>query len=273
MTQLSLTFVIDNAKSTIHLFSVSAPLAPNSFASNISFVQWGNGAGIVLYSDRLALPEVFTDPSPYQIAVNQWMTAKASLLVTPLTLAQAQAIKNSLIDGVYAYKRQSPLTVSTSQGSLTFSMDDQYGVLQAPGAIPIAQILLGGMGSIETMVQGVVSSYNTAAANDAYYNESEMFAGLSIATTGNSWTDYLSIHAYGISASSPALPAITTTPVLLPIGATSYPPFTTADQLAIINAAVAQKSREQLIWSQKRAAVNALTSVASVVAYDTTTGW
>jgi hypothetical protein len=68
-------------------------------------------------------------------------------------------------------------------------------------------------------------------------------------------------------------PVPTTNVQWIPIGATAAVDVTTDEQQAIL-AGISERTNElNLIRNQKNAAVNALTTIASVIAYDVTTGW
>jgi hypothetical protein len=78
--------------------------------------------------------EPFTDPTPYLPVINNWLLAASGQLLgasaphqpisTPqnpaLTPAQAQTVKTSLLDALFAVKRQAPITV----GGQTYNASD-----------------------------------------------------------------------------------------------------------------------------------------------------
>src|SRR6185295_16053609 len=59
----------------------------------------------------------------------------------------------------------------------------------------------------------------------------------------------------------------------IPIGATAPVDVATDEQQAILSGISERTNELNLIRNQKNAAVNALTTIASVIAYDVTTGW
>ena len=104
MTNVDLQFRLDRTRSLIYISSMHAKMTANTLPSNVDYVSFANGVGQIIYSDRQRTPESFTDPSPYQTYVNQWITAMATA-TPPLTLAQAIAIKQAFISTIYNLKR------------------------------------------------------------------------------------------------------------------------------------------------------------------------
>jgi hypothetical protein len=110
----------------------------SSIPANVEMVWWNSAQGTqsgggpqgtppsgeILYNDRIAIRETFTDPSPYIAIINQWLLAAArqvagaslphqpnlTVPATALTVAQAQMVKNTILDGLFALKRKAPIT-------------------------------------------------------------------------------------------------------------------------------------------------------------------
>ena len=125
MTQMNLSFVIDAARATMRLSGIRAPVVTSgNLAANVAYVNFDTvSGGNILYNDRPQIPETFSDPSPYQALLNQWIAAMSSS--TPaLTLAQSQAIKCSLVDAISSVKRQAPISVATSIGTKNWDASD-----------------------------------------------------------------------------------------------------------------------------------------------------
>jgi hypothetical protein len=296
MTTLPLEFQLDSKKSTVRLFGLTQPITSNSLATNVSFVQWDGitGVGKITYNDRLPLPEQFTDPSPYQTYVNQWMTAGANLLTNPLSLAQAQAVKSSLIDSIWAGKRQAPISVTTSLGAYSFDASDVLsGALNIGAWLPAVASIITEVNAINSDVASAIASLISYINSGFTSSDNQINSYTSTLTTqlnanwhyftGNSYpvpdpTQSASSISVGAIPSSiysePAALTTLTSPVkMLPIGSTSYPAFTLADLFAVLTAVQTQRANELAARATKQAAVAALTTVANVIVYDATTGW
>lgn len=323
MTQLAdFSFVINRSLGTIHLNSVGASLTTNTLAANVSFVQYDSdvGTGRITYNDRPALPELFTDPSPYQTYINQWITAAASFSPA-LTLAQARAVKNGLIDSIWAGKRQAPISVVTSLGTYNFDANDILsGALNIGAWMPavaslIAQGTVPQFAAINTAITNMLTTINAAIAALTNSVNVDIVGGAGLEVqintalsricsegnqdftdiitqlntlTGGGYTpvpqtlDYTTVSVSAVTGGSgaytppsalTALPTLTAPVKMLPVGSTSYPAFTLADQFAVLTAIQTQRANELAVRATKQAAVAALATVANVIAYDTTTGW
>lgn len=295
MAQLSLSFTISNLDSTIHLFSLRAPLTANALPSNVKFVQFDSKAGgQILYGDRQAIPELFTDLSPYQSYLNQWITSAAAASPA-LTLAQARAIKCAMVEAIYSVKRQMPVTVQITAGSHAWDVSD---AAVARFIAPLSGLLyIDPLNAISATLETMRTALNTWASNIGT-NQGATQSGLSsICTQVNAAIN--NARAQGLSgggdavsfdfavaslsvtlsttASNPlgAIPSQATAPTIqmVPFGETDLVTLPIADVQAIILAIAANNAKYQRINAQKQAAVNALSSIASVAAYDVTTGW
>jgi hypothetical protein len=297
MTTLPLQFQFDNVKGLMFVLGEPQPITAAALASNINFVQWDavTAIGKIIYNDRLPLPEQFTDPSPYQTQVNQWMTSAAALATNPLSLAQAQAVKSSLIDSIWLGKRTANVTVSTSLGSYTFNPTDLFSSdvmnwLPALAAI-VAQVnatnsdIATMVGTINTAISTVCGEANTAANTVTSELNSNFAAYYAFYSThvfpyGEGNGSSPNLPNWGISNTSPAsysgpsvLASLTAPIKMLPVGSTSYPAFTLADLFAVLAAVQTQRANEAVVRASKQAAVAALSTVASCISYDATTGW
>ena len=295
MTTLPISFQIDNTKGTIRLYGFPWSITPGSLALNINFVQWDGvtNTGLIYYNDRIAIPESFPDPSPYQSYINSWMSGAASgaaPFTAPLTLSQAQAVKAGLIDSIWSVKRQAPLVVTTSLGHFTFDCNDgsNSASFSISNALPLINSTSAYANSINSAVAAVVSKFNTAFTDIAININSSggtlasesmadfnLLASGSITSQGGQNVAWTAVPNYGTqSYSAPgALPLMSMGVEMLPIGSTSYPAFSVSDMCTIFNALEAQRSNELLVRAGKQAALAALSTVSSVIAYDVTTGW
>lgn len=299
MTQVAdFNFVIDNRLTTIHINAIGASIASGSLAPNISLVQFdaASGVGRITYNDRPPLPELFSDPSPYQPQINSWMSVLSGATV-PLTLAQAQAVKGALVDAIWSGKRQAAVSVSTSLGSFSFDANDILsGALNIGTWMTAAASLITDVNStntaIGTAVAAIITSVNSAlstvttttvsdvnglagAINTviASFNSQAVTQGVAITLSNVSGASPFSASASASYSGPSALPALTAPVKMLPVGATSYPAFTLADLFAVITAVQTQRNNEAAARNTNQAAIAALTTVAQCIAFDATTGW
>lgn len=299
MTTASMTFDINTALKTIRVFAIGQPIT-NALATNIDFVLWNGttGLGKIFYNDRQPVPETFTDPSPYQTYINQWMTGVAAAQTFPLTLAQAIAVKSSLLDSVWAGKRQAPVSVVTSLGTFSFDANDVVSnAMNLANVTAMAETVynlsITSIGALVTSTNSAIAQINSdlnntggiSAALNSIANELVQNDDYLGAVTSNlpvpfgppgSGTTPLALspsfaNVPNVSASTSAAAA---TPIkILAIGDTSYKAFTIGDCITILNAIAVQRAAEALVRATKQAALAALTTVPLVIAYDTTTGW
>lgn len=298
MTTLAdFSFVINSALGTIHVNAVGATLTSNSLAANVQYVQFdaSTGVGQIMYNDRPSIPELFQDPSPYQTYVNQWITAEAALAKLPLTLAQAQAVKCALVQAIYAVKRQQPVNVTVSAGNNNWDASDQavarMNVLAGFAYIDNVNSLISTLNSeistLNTNVtdsNGLRSAYTTFVTNlqtnlNSWVSTLNSSEAASINNPPASWTSVsnMSVPPAGSTTAMNTLSNISSITVptmkLLPYGGTSLVTVTPTDVGAILSAIATQNANEAVANATKQAAVNALTTIANVVAYDATTGW
>jgi hypothetical protein len=158
----------------------------SSIPSNVQTVFWYGAkqsgdpsSGEILYNDRVAVREPFTDPSPYLPLINNWMLAAAGRLfgASPphqvvktslppqLSPAQAIAIKGGLLDALFAVKRQAPITF---QGQ-TYDGGDKETSAMANAISGAAQQVIDSANSqvnsaLSTLAATVQSQSNAALA-------------------------------------------------------------------------------------------------------------
>lgn len=112
MATLDFSLRLDQLRGKVSVNSILVNVDP-ALALNVNFVSFAKGQGSIIYNDRVGLPELFTDPSPYQTQVNAWLFTM-SIAPQPITLAQAKLVKIALINAIYSVKRQVPVTVTVS---------------------------------------------------------------------------------------------------------------------------------------------------------------
>jgi len=302
-------FTIDVANARMTINGVSEAIAVTGLAQNISYIRFSDGGGgSILYNDRPALPAPFADPSPYQSYFNAWITAAAAASPA-LLLSQAQSLKAALVNAIYLMKRQAPVSVPVSAGTFAWDASDAAVARLAPLAgflyvDPLNAVLSGGPGAtltelvadLNTMVANLnvwATHFNTLNSNLATYAstlatdmanwasaintaERTAIAGwqtigapatpASPATTGNTG---LGGFTESFSSAQIAAPSIQ----LMPVGATAPVSLTPTDLQQVVVAMAAQNVKYQTTSASKQAAVNALSTIAAVAAYDATTGW
>jgi hypothetical protein len=160
----------------------------SSIPTNVQLVHWYGASqtpsGEVLYNDRVAIREPFTDPTPYLTVINNWIKAAGGILppdpvlgaattphsptklttptqsstsgpYPPLTVSQAQAVKNNLIDGLFANKRQAPITF----------MGNQYDASDSEASAMANAISAAAKQNIDAITGSVDSAFSTYSGN------------------------------------------------------------------------------------------------------------
>lgn len=279
MSTTILKFFIDVPSQRVSISGVSSGVATN-LAANVGFVRFENAVGSIIYNDRPAIPDTFTDPSPYQSYLNAWITAQAALQTNPLTLAQAQAVKVALVQAVYAVKRQQPVTVTVNSTSYQWDASD---IALARMAAVAGNLYADPTNSLVTTLNSWATSFNTLQSN------LNTFA-TNLQTTFNNETSATNTKESGITGwvtltapTSPSSPAVGNesplsslsagTIQIVPVGATAAVTMTPTDLKNIMAAIATQNTNEAVVNANKTAAVNALSTISAVAAYDATTGW
>src|SRR5262245_20107903 len=81
--------------------------------ADVRFVFWHGTYGEILrdQSTKFSVRERFLDPSPYVPIFNRFIAASETA-TPPATLAQAKAIKIAMVQSLFDFKRQAPITTS-----------------------------------------------------------------------------------------------------------------------------------------------------------------
>jgi hypothetical protein len=285
--------VVDNAELTI-----SCAALP----TNVEMVVYNEIDGKIEYNDRPSVRIAFTDPSPYQTLINSWITAAAAQ--TPaLQLAQAKQVKNDLIDGVFHHKRRLPFTLGPWQYDARDDNVQALDLLVQSNASASSENS-GLIGSINTAFSNLVNALNTnvgqhntsAGAVNAWSNSNYLawtktigsgilIAGSSLYALGYPFGDAPVPPGQGgfVLMNSLSAPTVsgTVNTSLSYTGSVTHQPLNatspqTIDTNSVHNAITGIASRRNTLNADrmaKKAAVNALTTIPAVVAYDATTGW
>jgi len=246
-------FIIDTKTSVMSIDNAVAYNINTAGLSNtIYYVVWNSKnyiqPGQIQYYNSTAVRSSFSDPSPYQSYVNQWMNYTAN--VSPaLSVSQAQMLKNDLISSIYDYKRQAPI----GYGGNTWDASDRFvsamtmslsSTMAAMHRAELAQLynLIGKSSdgdntSINGCLTGIWGGDGQMVVSNTYLTS----ATWSVANVN--WIPYNSNTVASVN----------------------------------IGGLVAAISTRQMSLMQNMAtftaAVNATVSVANVVAYDVTAGW
>ena len=304
-----LEFVVDATLARVYVQDIPA-FCSVALAPNINQVTFANGKGEIVYNDRQPLPEPFTDPSPYQPSINNWLMAMASS-APALTLAQAISVKQYLVSAIYDVKRQAPVQVNTTAGNLFWDASDvaieQYAMLGPyvlNGALAsVATVLNNAItalnqdsasgNSLVSQYNALITAFNTLlgsagttgfggfeVASDGYYNAVQILwaaAGNGPISPGNPVRTTIpgSQPGFGASFAAGVSGASVSTPSLslIPIGGSTPVSLTSADVGSIMSAINTQQLHDQTVLISKRAAIAALTTIPAIVAYDATAGW
>jgi hypothetical protein len=293
LTTSPLNIQLDNTKSTVRVSGITHAITSNALPANVGFVQWdgAKGSGLITYNDRTPIPEVFLDLSPYQTYVDQWMTSAAFSTTPALILDQAQSIKNGFVDGLWAGKRQAPIVVSTSLGMFTFDASDSSWstmwmavicTLNAAANTALAALTAsaqtGLTGLKNSINQNIVAVFSADAANlqsqlvNNWNALNTEFGGTGFSMPGTS-----AMNGFGnttfTNLVAPTVLALDGSSQILPLGATTFPPFTVADVAAVVSAIQAQRNSTMAARNDRQISIMSFRTIQDVVAFDATAGW
>jgi hypothetical protein len=266
-------------------------------ASNIDIVAYDctAGSGTIEYNDRLRVLEKFIDFAPYAPFVNVWL--QASLLTQlPPTIALAKQIKLALVNGIFNSKRQLPISFASNTWDAS---DSALAEMQAAivswdvaASASSADVTLtqnfNSMG-INTSQTSFISASPPAGAGGGAISYVPGYSGpdsknnFTNSPNQNSpaWIGQVSGGGFssqaGFSAQyGSALAAPTTTGptfALAPYNSTVSVLMIMTDLRSLISAINTRRMTLTNVQLAKRNAINALTTIDAVIAYDVTTGW
>lgn len=293
--------VVDNA--TVHGMDLSA-------LTTAALVIWNGTSGEIEPINAVPVRTSFQDPTPYLSYVNSWIAAPVTItepplldpdVALPLKLAQAKSIKIDLIENLFAFKRQAPITWS----SWTWDASDESLRTMLLALIPVNR------NAVITLVNDFnnqMAGYNNNLTNNyANYNASWVTNYPSLYKTfGSSFNTVGTNYGFQVwsPTQNPPVPNLPGNPdwggvtygyigpFQMPgIGAIANPmnsagsitwlPYNadtgivlTYSQLGTIATSIVSRRNSLLaVRETKRAQVQALTTIAAVAAYDITTGW
>ena len=184
----------------------------------------------------------FADPSTYQPLINTTLTALEAA-TPPLMLAQAQAVKQTLIDALYTMKRTAPITVTVSVGSKTFDgSDEAMATMNEQIALSAAAASTTGLvAQINNLISLLNIDMSTLKTN---FNR---LSGIDHKRGFGSHMDVEREHRSSDAAAAGGYPAVSGSGVTggpfpwLPLGATATVNLTLADLTTIVNAAITRR--------------------------------
>jgi hypothetical protein len=244
----------------------------STLPANVGKVIWNDASsGWLEYNDRPKLREPFADPSVYQPQINTALTALAAAAL-PLTLAQAQATKQTLIDALYEMKRTNPITVVVSVGSKSWDgSDEALATMTEQIAVSTAGFSTT---SLVTQINAMINKLNPDMATLKANFDNLILGTIAAGATAWVWQGTKPPSPVGGYATVTGGGGVTGGPFpWLPLGATATVNLTLNDLVAIVNAVVTRRQSVAGTRASKKAAVAALATIPAVIAYDVTTGW
>jgi hypothetical protein len=268
-------FSVDNA-------SVAGVMDFSSLPANLWMIHWIDGKGEIEYQtaagDNLnGLREEFFDVIPYASFFQQFLSH-----LPDLTLAQAKKVQVDLIATIYGTKRQAPYSY------LSHMWDATDGVTAAM-ALQMLPKLFNSIGFVDTFTNDLtnqlnadlnVLNYQILTTNANSLSVTLQRRAISVPTDPFNPTNF-DCASPGLSGNLPLMSFISY-PVGYALSATV--PWTPLDQATPINLTMGQMSslmtgiagRQQNlngVRTSKTNAVNAMTKITDVIAYNVTTGW
>jgi len=148
---------------------VMQPIDCSSVDPNIYLVRWWGTSGEILFNhdNRLPVRQPFTDLTPLIDLFNKWMAAaefSPPEPSPPITLAQAKQVKSSMVNALFASKRQMPVPAYgytwDASDNATSSMSDEIAALSGTDAINSAVGALAS--SVNTALGALTQSANNS---------------------------------------------------------------------------------------------------------------
>jgi phage gp45-like len=299
-------FDINRPNSYMFVDDIIQDLDASDLPADVVRVRWLSTEGWIKYASK-TLETPITDASPYQIYLNRWTTARLTAAPPP-TLAEAQQIKTVLIAQLYDLKRQAPFFASTSAGAFNWEANDGAMANMATAMIPSIIAAIGSVGSgSSSLISQLNANYNTwrsqlnnnFAGGNATGNSVIGFVNntmLGVQDGGNTINGRLVIGGDGSAPPGLVSPGIAHdgdsyafAPVSAlsvsgagsgsmnlswtPIGQAAPVTLSSADVSTIMTGIANRRTNLLTTKVNKTNAVNALTSIAGVIAYDATAGW
>jgi len=277
---------------------------------NASIVTWAGNRGLIQYNDRPEVRKPVTDISPYQSWVDRFMTVVADA-DPPLNLEQAKQLKIDMVEALYDDNRKKPFIYLSNEYECTDEaiayMGAALAVVTGDGSTGLANQINAGLINLVGQVNGVIGAINTGITNSVVFPNNNTTA-TTIANLVNNWattslmygtlqatvTPYYYMYrpsgAMPVSAGTVGYMGWSNVPLVMDVtiawsGASAAPiswqPLNSATMIdipfvtfsAVVKAIVARRNELNLDRQRHKRAINLLTTVAAVIAYDVTDGW
>jgi hypothetical protein len=277
-----LDLVIARSEGVVSIDNQPLAIDTTPVPSIVSIVAYdcSGGAGNIEYNDRLRLLEPFIDVTPYVSLVNAWLTA-AELVA--ISLAQAKQVKIGLVDGIFNSKRQLPIMTQGNTWDATdqslLGMQSSVMAWDVAGAVTVADAILSDnvnkVQYLGAMPVGVAASAAVATTGTVSYYDAGVDSGatstFATGASGGGVTQQPVVVASkgGVDSAPLSQPTIDWPP----LNSTVMVRMSMANMRALITSIQTRRTSLQNTQIAKKNAINALTTVAAVIAYDVTTGW
>jgi hypothetical protein len=275
----------------------------SSLPANVWMVQWTDGRGEIEYQDDEGnnlngIRDNFTDIVPYVPFFQQFMNYLAGL-----TLAQAKKIQSELVTLLFETKSQSPYNHTIAAGNFNWETTDA-----AVAAMSIAMFpaLLSGtntsLNSLVTQINAqftsIASQINTGTVNQGdnlatFLNSMIGYWGDGLNTINNklhtvllastdyvaapglnpqldhTTVDFVPVTTTALTADNPGVASIQ----WIPLGQGTAVTMSVTEMSEIMSGIHNRRLSLTTTKFNKIEAINALTEISDVIAYDVTTGW
>ena len=264
----------------------------SALPADVYMIQWREGRGEIELVGQPGLRSNFTDATPYVAFFQQFLTA----VLPGLTLAQAQKVQTDLVALLYDSKRQAPFNFTVTQGNYNWSALDEDVAAMSLETVPyIAEAVAGTGGTTSSLVSqinamidqinsSIVSPHNTTVGQmNAYLIGSDINTSFEYVTIAGSASGNAPAAHPGLRGSVPAASNISHiagpgggSPITVswrPIGATAPLSLSITDMSNLMIGIANRRTTLLTTNNTKTNAINALTAISDVIAYDVTAGW
>jgi hypothetical protein len=267
--------------------AVANDLTLSTLATNVYIVEWSEGRGEIEYNDRPALRESVVDVIPYAPCFQEFLT-KLAAASPPLTLAQAKKVQNDLILTIYDSKRQLPYAYAI--GGTQYTWDATDGATAAM-ALQMLPKLFNSIGFVDTFTNDMANQINaflnvlnyqvlTTNANSLSVRLQKLAISVPNPDAPGAPTNF-DAASPGLIGNLPLLSfvsypvgyALSATVSWTPLNQTTPVNLTMAQMTSLMSGIAARQQSLNGVRQSKTNAVNALTKIADVIAYNVGAGW
>jgi hypothetical protein len=294
-------FLIARSEGIVSIDNQPLGVDTSALPVNVAIVAYdcSGGAGNIEYSDQLRVLAPFIDITPYVPFANTWLTAASAIVGMPVTLAQAKRVKIGLVDGIFNSKRQLPINyvgntwdatdqsmigmqtminawsvetdITTADAILADNMQKLQVLIHQTGNASQPAAYASGTGSIDAAVR--FDKHLSGGVWDGTYVRIPGTSPTWVTSVGgggvNAQPTYVPIPAGQIGYQTTTGPSVSWTP----LNATAPVSLSMTSMRTLISNIQTRRGSLQSTRLTKTNAINLLTTVAAVIAYDVTTGW